>query len=226
MLEGLNASKKALKETQNQFADRFGIKIGNLYGLSETGPTHIDDPRTDEWRPGTIGIPLDVNECKISKESEILIKGKNVFSGYYKNQKLYKKAVKDGWFYTGDIVGYENGRYIYKDRSKDLIIKGGINIVPAEVEEVLYMHNDVHEAAVIGVNHDVLGEEIMASISLKEDSVGKSDIKNELYELLSENLSSYKHPIDILFFDSLPKTHSGKLKRREVRRIIEDEHNK
>ena len=67
---------------------------------------------------------------------------------------------------------------------------------------------------------------IFASISLKEDSVGKSDIKNELYELLSENLSSYKHPIDILFFDSLPKTHSGKLKRREVRRIIEDEHNK
>ena len=89
--------------------------------------------------------------------------------GYYKNQELYEKVVKDGWFSTGDLVSFKNGRYIYKDRSKDLIIKGGINIVPAEIEEVLYMHKNVHEAAVIGINHDVLGEEIMAAISLKEN---------------------------------------------------------
>ena len=214
------------KETQIQFQEKFDIKIANLYGLSETGPTHIDDPRDKEWAPGTIGLPLDVNTCKISEESEILIKGKNVFVGYYKNQELYNQVVKDDWFFTGDIVSYENGRYIYKDRSKDLIIKGGINIVPAEIEEVLYIHKDVHEAVAIGMSHDVLGEEIIASISLKDDSKDKSDIKAELYTLLSENLSSYKHPIDILFFDSLPKTHSGKLKRREVRRIIQDEHNK
>jgi len=213
-------------ETQIQFQEKFDIKIGNLYGLSETGPTHIDDPRDKKWVPGTIGLPLDVNECKISDSSEILIKGKNVFFGYYKNQELYKKVVKDGWFFTGDIVSYENGRYIYKDRSKDLIIKGGINIVPAEIEEVLYMHKDVHEAAVIGINHDVLGEEIIASIALKDDSLEKSDVKTELYALLSKNLSSYKHPIDVLFFDSLPKTRSGKLKRREVRRIIEDEYDR
>ena len=108
----------------------------------------------------------------------------------------------------------------------DELIKGGINIVPAEIEEVLYMHKDVHEAAVIGINHDVLGEEIIASIALKDDSLDKSDVKTALYALLSKNLSSYKHPIDILFFASLPKTHSGKLKRREVRRIIEDEYDR
>ena len=213
-------------ETQNKFEEKFGIKIGNLYGLSETGPTHVDDPRADDWRPGTIGIPLDVNECKISKESEILIKGKNVFSGYYKNQKLYKKVVKDGWFYTGDLVSCQNGRHIYKDRSKDLIIKGGINIVPAEVEEILYINQDIYEAVVIGITHDIHGEEIIAAVSLKDASQDKSNVKSELYELLSKNLSSYKHPIDILFFDSLPKTHSGKLKRREVKRIVEDEYNR
>lgn len=209
-------------ESQGQFENRFGIKIGNLYGLSETGPTHIDDPRAKNWIPGTIGLPLGVNECRLSENSELLIKGKNVFSGYYKNEKLYQEVVKDGWFYTGDLVSYENERYVYKDRSKDLIIKGGINIVPAEVEEILYMHQSVHEAAVVGMPHDVHGEDVMAAVVLKDEQNGHSSIKAELYTLLLQNLSSYKHPVDILFLESLPKTHSGKLKRREVRHIVEN----
>ena len=213
-------------ESQIQFEKKFGIKIGNLYGLSETGPTHIDDPRIDNWIPGTIGIPLDVNVCKISEDSEILIKGKNVFSGYYKNTKLYNEVVKDGWFYTGDLVDFKGGKFIYKDRSKDLIIKGGINIVPAEVEEVLYMDEEILEAAVIGIFNETHGEEVIAAVSLKNLNSDKEFIKARLYDLLSANLSSYKHPIDILFLDSLPKTHSGKLKRREVRSLIQDEYNR
>ncbi len=212
-------------ETQNQFEEKFGIKIGNLYGLSETGPTHIDDPRDRNWIPGTIGVPLEVNKCKVLENSELLIKGKNVFVGYYKNNKLYKKTVQDGWFYTGDLVDYQNGRYIYLDRSKDLIIKGGINIVPGEVEEIIYKHKDIHEVAVVGIDHEIHGEEIIAGVSIKNNSKDKSIIKSEIYLLLSKKLSSYKHPIDILFFNNLPKTHSGKLKRREVRKIIKDEYN-
>ena len=213
-------------ESQNNFEQKFGIKIGNLYGLSETGPTHLDDPREDDWHPGTIGTPLDVNECKISRDSEILIKGNNVFSGYYKNAVLYNETVKDGWFHTGDLVDYEGGKYIFKDRSKDLIIKGGINIVPAEIEEILYMNKEILEAAVVGLPHEVHGEEIIAVVSFKDNAIDKNCIKSQLYELLSENLSSYKHPIDILFLESLPKTHSGKLKRREVRTIVKNEYNR
>ena len=213
-------------ETQRLFQEKFGIKIANLYGLSETGPTHVDDPRIDNWIPGTIGISLEGNECRISEDSELLIKGRNVFSGYYKNEELYNEVVKDGWFNTGDLVDYQNGKYIFKDRSKDLIIKGGINIVPAEVEEILYMHKAIYEVAVVGVAHDIYGEEIIAGVSIKNDFQEASSIKSELYNLLSNNLSSYKHPIDILFFESLPKTHSGKLKRMEVKRIIKDEYNR
>ena len=176
-------------ESQLEFESKFNIKIGNLYGLSETGPTHIDDPRDENWVPGTIGIPLDVNECKIAKDSEILIKGKNVFVGYYKNKTLYDEVVKKGWFHTGDLVEYIDGRYIYKDRSKDLIIKGGINIVPAEIEEILYMDNEILEAAVIGLFNEVHGEEIFAAVSLRDENALKDEVKTRLYSLLSKNLS-------------------------------------
>ena len=93
-------------------------------------------------------------------------------------------------------------------------------------EEILYMHKAIYEVAVVGVAHDIYGEEIIAGVSIKNDFQETSTIKSELYNLLSNNLSSYKHPIDILFFESLPKTHSGKLKRMEVKRIIKDEYNR
>lgn len=209
-------------ESQMQFEKQYGIKIGNLYGLSETGPTHIDDPRSAQWKPGTIGLALDVNQCKISENSELQIKGRNVFLGYYKNHKLYQEVVKDGWFSTGDIVSYENNKYVYKDRAKDLIIKGGINIVPAELEEILYTHPSVQEAVVVGISHDIHGEDIISAVTLKDELSDQESIKSELYGLLSQKLSSYKHPVDIIFLETLPKTHSGKLKRKEVRRILDN----
>lgn len=207
-------------EAQVKFKDLYGISIGNLYGLSETGPTHIDDPRLGNWKPGTIGIPLDVNECSLADDSEMLIKGKNVFVGYYKNEELYKNVVKDGWFYTGDIASYKNGVYEYRDRKKDLIIKGGINIVPGEVEEILYQHAKVHEAVVVGVPHEIHGEELVAAITLKGEMSDHAEIKNELSRLVKEHLTSYKQPADYIFFSDLPKTHSGKLMRRKVREMV------
>ena len=163
----------------------------------------------------------------ISDSSEILIKGKNVFVGYYKNDELYNQSVIDQWFHTGDVGLYQDGKYIYKDRSKDLIIKGGINIVPAEVEEILYMEKEIHEAAVIGIADDVHGEEVIAAVALKDSSEDTVAVKNRLYELLSRHLSSYKHPVDIIFLETLPKTLSGKLKGERLETklkmsIIED----
>ena len=212
------------KDIQEKFEKKFGIKLANLYGLSETGPSHIDDPRSKNWEPGSIGINLDVNECKISKDSEILIKGKNVFCGYYKNENLYKKTVIDGWFHTGDLGAYENKKFFFKDRSKDLIIKGGINIIPAEIEEIIYKNSLVLEVVVVGLKDNVQGEEIFAAISLKNKNIDKKDLKIQIYEKLSKYLSSYKHPKKIFFLESIPKTLSGKLKRREVRKILENEH--
>ena len=211
------------KETQEKFESTYNVKVGNLYGLSETGPSHIDDPRKPDWKAGSIGNPLDVNECRLSENGEILLKGKNLFSGYYKNNSLYNEVVIDGWFNTGDIAEFKNGQYYYLDRSKDLIIKGGINIVPAEVEEIIYKHNLVHEAVVVGVNDEVHGEDIIAAITLKEDVEAKESVRNELYDILSQYLSSYKHPKFIHFLESIPKTHSGKLLRREVKEIVTNE---
>jgi len=207
-------------EAQIKFKDLYGISIGNLYGLSETGPTHMDDPRQDDWKPGTVGVPLDVNECKLAEDSELLIKGKNVFVGYYKNKDLYEDVVKDGWFHTGDIVSCDNGVYEYRDRKKDLIIKGGINIVPGEVEEIIYRHAKVHEAVVVGIPDDIHGEEVVAAIVLKGEQGNHEDIKNELTRLVRGCLSSYKQPADYIFFTELPKTHSGKLIRRKVREMV------
>ena len=207
-------------EAQLKFKDLYGISIGNLYGLSETGPTHIDDPRRPGWKPGTIGVPLDVNECQITTDSELLIKGKNVFVGYYKNEGLYNEVVKDGWFQTGDIVSFLNGVYQYKDRKKDIIIKGAINIVPGEIEEIIYKNSAVHEAIVVGVPDNVYGEEVVAAVTLKDKTYDKEVLKKQLSELLKNNLSSYKHPVDYVFFDEFPKTHSGKLIRREVKKLV------
>ena len=100
---------------QKEFIKRYKIGIGNLYGLSETGPSHIDDPRKKNWKPGSIGVPLDVNKCKINKHGEMLIKGKNVFIGYYKNKKLYEKVVKNHWFCTGDLGKHHRGKFYFVD---------------------------------------------------------------------------------------------------------------
>jgi len=207
-------------ESQNNFHAKYGLKVANLYGLSETGPSHLDYPLEPGWEPGSIGKALDVNECKLTDDSELLIKGRNVFCGYYKNQKLYDEVVKDGWFHTGDIVAYDKDIYYFKDRKKDLIIKGGINIVPGEIEEIIYKCEYVLEAVVVGVANDIHGEEIIAAISLNNKNDNINDFKSTLYDLLALHLSSYKHPIDFIVVPEFPKTHSGKIMRRKVRAIV------
>ena len=203
--------------SQNEFIQKYNIKVANLYGLSETGPSHLDNPLDEGWVPGSIGHPLDVNECKISFDGEMMLKGKNIFIGYYNNKKLYDQTVKDGWFYTGDICKYEDNKYWYQERKKDLIIKSGINIQPSEIEEAMYEVEGVVECGVIPVPDETQGDRIIAII------VKNNDIDSELLEKKIKNacklrLSNYKIPSMIVFWDDLPKTPSKKISRRLIRK--------
>ena len=194
--------------------------MANLYGLSETGPSHIDDPRESDWSPGSIGYPLDVNLCKISEDGEILLKGKNIFIGYYENESLYNKVNNGGWFHTGDLGEIKNKKFYFTDRKKDLIIKGGINIVPMEVEEAIYLHPFVAECVVVGKFSKIHGEEIVAVVVKTDEAIEETLLKREIKDYCKQNLSNYKLPNKIYFWESLPKTASNKLIRRKVREKI------
>ncbi len=213
------------KGVQTEFQERFHLKVANLYGLSETGPTHIDDPLAPNWQPGSIGKPLDVNEIKIFNENdeelgpnetgEIVVKGDNVFVGYYKNNALYNKVVRNGYFFTGDL-GYrdENGIFYFKDRKKDLIIKGGINIVPGEIDEILMLHPAVKEGVTIGVPDEMFGEEVKSFVVSKD---GMTVTSGEIITHCSKYLPKTKVPKFVDIVKDIPRTHSGKLLRKELR---------
>jgi len=213
------------KAVQTEIRERFGLRVANLYGLSETGPTHIDDPLAPGWESGSIGRPLDVNQVKILDDEdkelppgqvgEIAVKGDNVFVGYYKNRSHYDQVVKDGWFHTGDL-GYrdENGVFYFVDRKKDLIIKGGINIVPGEIDEILMKHPAVKEGVTIGVPDPMFGEEVKSFIVLKD---GMSAADEEIIAHCARYLPKTKVPKFIEIVDDIPKTHSGKLLRKKLR---------
>lgn len=206
--------------SQIEFMKIYGLKVANLYGLSETGPSHIDDPREQGWEPGSIGVPLDVNMCKIADDGEILLKGDNVFVGYYQNSKLYNEVVINKWFHTGDLGYKKNGKFFFTDRKKDLIIKGGINIVPMEVEEAIYLHPFVAECVVVGKFNKIHGEEIIAVVVLTMDANNKTNLEREIKDYCKKKLSSYKVPSKVFFWGALPKTASKKLIRRKVREEI------
>ena len=212
------------KERQIHFNEKYGFKVANLYGLSETGPTHIDYPLEENWEPGSIGFPLDVNEVFIVDDNgkilgigeigEISIKGENVFLNYYKNRNLYDEVVKNGYFSTGDL-GYfdEDGRYYFVGRKKELIIKGGVNISPDEIDEIIFKIDQVSEALTVGKLDEYLGEKIVSYIVLKEGSKLSSD---EVILYCQNYLSKDKIPNKIEFVKKIPKGHSGKFLRKEI----------
>jgi len=222
LLKFIGCSSSTLPmSVQKEFVTHYGIGIGNLYGLSETGPTHIDDPRKKGWKPGSIGIPLDVNECRISNDGEILIKGENVFMGYYKNEKLYQESIVDGWFHTGDLGKYREGKFYFTDRKKDIIIKGAINIVPMEIEEVVHEHPAVLECVAVGKFDKMHGEEV-AIVIVKNGDMDEEKLVREIKNLCRSRLSYYKVPNHIEFWKAIPKTASKKLLRRKVRELINE----
>ncbi len=155
------------------------------------------------------------NPVTDGEAGEIQIRGHNVMAGYWNQPDATSAAISgDGWFSTGDIGRVdEDGYYYIVDRAKDLIIRGGYNVYPREVEEVLYQHPAVAEAAVVGIPHDSLGEEIGAAVAIKKDTSVETD---ELRDFVKNRLAAYKYPRLVWLVDSLPKGPTGKILRREI----------
>ncbi|WP_366922233.1 long-chain fatty acid--CoA ligase [Metallumcola ferriviriculae] len=210
----------------NRFKEVFGFEIVEGYGLSEASPVVATNPFRGAKKLGSVGqafpgvdikiVDSDDNEVPTGTVGEITCHGPNVMQGYYQKPDETKQSLKDGWLHTGDM-GYvdEDGYYYIVDRKKDMIIRGGLNIYPREVEEVLYSHPKVLEAAVIGVPHSDMGEVPKAVIVLKDSIKSSAD---DIRGYCREQLSSYKVPQFFEFVTELPKTSTGKILKRELRK--------
>jgi long-chain acyl-CoA synthetase len=204
---------------------RFGVQILEGYGLSETSPVAtFSDPNRDP-RPGSIGVPIWGVELKLIDGSwntiegadeigEIAIRGHNIMRGYYNRPEATAEVMNNGWFRSGDLGKRDkDGFYYIVDRAKDMIIRGGYNVYPREVEEVLMTHEAVSLAAVIGVPHPSLGEEVKAYIIRKQ---GATVTEEEMVAWSREQMAGFKYPRMVTFVDSLPMTATGKLLKRAL----------
>jgi long-chain acyl-CoA synthetase len=211
-------------EILKAFEQKFGCQVLEGYGLSETSPVASFNQPGRERKPGSIGFQVrgcemrlvddDGNDVGADTPGEIAIRGENVMKGYWGRPEATAEAIPDGWFRTGDIATKDaDGYYFIVDRKKDLIIRGGYNVYPREVEETLYEHPAVAEAAVVGMKHSDLGEEIGAAVALK---AGQSADPDELRDFVKERMAAYKYPRKVWIVDALPKGPTGKILRREV----------
>lgn len=205
--------------------ERFGVTILEGYGLSETSPVATFSDPHSEPRPGSIGIPVWGVEVKLidpewntvdkaDEIGEIAIRGHNIFRGYIGRPEATAEVMRDGWFRTGDLARRDtDGFYYIVDRAKDMIIRGGFNVYPREIEEVLLTHEAVSLAAVIGVPHESHGEEVKAFVIL---APGATATAEELIEWSKEQMASYKYPRIVSIVETLPMTATGKLLKREL----------
>src|SRR3954471_12675018 len=203
-------------EVMRKFEEAFGCIILEGYGLSETSPVASFNHPDAERKPGSIGTPIEGVEMKLTDDGEIAIRGHNVMKGYFNRDDATEKAFQDGWFLTGDIATVDDeGYFAIVDRKKDMIIRGGYNVYPREIEEVLYEHPAVSEAAVIGVPDESMGEEVGAAVVLKEGAEASAD---EIRAFVKERVAAYKYPRRIWFpEDGLPKGPTGKILKREIK---------
>jgi len=210
-------------EVLHGFEAAYGAVILEGYGLSETSPVATFN-RRDHRKPGSIGLPIEGVELRLVSESgddvpdgevgEIAIRGHNVMKGYRGRPEATAAAISGGWFRTGDLArADEEGFYYIVDRKKDMIIRGGYNVYPREIEEVLYEHPAVLEAAVIGVPHASLGEEVAAAVALRP---GTTATPEELRDWVKQRVAAYKYPRHLWLADALPKGPTGKILKREI----------
>src|SRR3954467_9928890 len=200
-------------EVLHGFDEAFGCKVLEGYGLSETtgmGSFNLPDR---ERKPGSIGVPIGGTEIKVvdnddqevpqGEPGEVVMRGPFVMSGYWGRDDATEEVMRNGWFHTGDIATMDDDGYFFiVDRKKDLIIRGGYNVYPREIEEVLYEHEAVREVAVIGVPHESLGEEVVAVVAFKE---GVEAAPDELRAFVKERVAAYKYPRQVWIVDELPK---------------------
>ncbi|MER5626663.1 long-chain fatty acid--CoA ligase [Streptosporangium sp. NPDC002544] len=212
-------------EVLKDFEGTFGIPILEGYGLSETSPVASFNQLGRPTRPGTIGFPIWGVQMRLVDDGwntiegegpgEIAIRGHNVMKGYYGRPEATEEVMRGGWFRTGDIATRdEDGYYAIIDRTKDMIIRGGFNVYPRELEEVLMTHPAVSLVAVVGVPHDSHGEEVKAYVI---PAPGATVSEDELVAWCKENMAAYKYPRIIEFRESLPMTATGKILKRELR---------
>jgi len=211
-------------EVLRGFEDAFGAKVMEGYGLSETSPVACSNHPDKERKAGSIGTPIEGVEMQVVDEDdnpvaqgevgEIAIRGHNIMKGYWQRPDATSEAMRGGWFHSGDMARTDEDGYFYiVDRKKDLIIRGGYNVYPREVEEVLYEHPKIREAAVVGVPHDEWGEEIGAAVVLHE---GEELAPEEVSAYVKERIAAYKYPRVVWFLDDLPKGPTGKILKREI----------
>ncbi|MCL4693221.1 MAG: long-chain fatty acid--CoA ligase [Candidatus Hydrogenedentes bacterium] len=213
-------------DLMKQFQERFQIRILEGYGLSETSPTASFSREDMPQKIGSIGVPIwgvemmivdpDMNEVPLGETGEIVIRGHNVMKGYYKHDEANEEAFRGGWFHTGDI-GYqdEDGYFFIVDRIKDMIIRGGFNVYPREIEEVLMMHPDITLAAVIGVPNEEHGEEIKAFVIPRK---GSSLTVDEVISFSKKEMAGYKYPRIVELCENLPIGPTGKVLKTELRK--------
>jgi long-chain acyl-CoA synthetase len=211
-------------EVLRSFEETFGCTILEGYGLSETSPVASFNHPHAERKPGSIGTPVRGVEMRVVDDEgrdvpqgevgEIAIRGENVMKGYWNRPEDTATAIPDGWFRTGDLARQdEDGYFSIVDRKKEMIIRGGYNVYPREIEEALYEHPAVAEAACIGIPHPDLGEEVAAAVALKP---GQSAEPDELREFVKARVAAYKYPRHVWVVSALPKGPTGKILRRAV----------
>jgi long-chain acyl-CoA synthetase len=210
-------------ELIKRFEETFHCLVIEGYGLSESTCRSTFNPPDETRRPGSCGLPIG-NEMMVVDDQdrevpdgilgEIVMRGENILKGYYKDPEATRAAFRNGWFHTRDI-GYRNGDgfFYIVDRKSDMIIRGGENIYPREIDEVLYQHPDISAAATIGIPDSLYGEEVAASVVLKE---GANASPEELIAFCRERLADYKCPKTIRLLKEIPKGPTGKLLKREL----------
>jgi long-chain acyl-CoA synthetase len=222
----ISGSAPLLVETKRKFEELTGGKLAEGYGLTESHVATHCNPLEGENRAGSIGLPLPGVECRIMESihgeeelpvgevGELVMRGPTIMRGYWNMPQESAKTIRDGWLYTGDIARMDEDGYFYiEDRKKDMIIAGGYNIYPREVEEVLAMHPSVVEVSVAGVPHPKRGETVMAWVVKKP---GDAISEQELIDWSKTQLAKYKYPRIIEFREELPKTTVGKVLKREL----------
>jgi long-chain acyl-CoA synthetase len=201
------------------FEEKFGATILEGYGLSESTAIAAFNRPDRERKPGSIGIPVPDTEMRLDggegeEVGEILVKGPTVMKGYWNRAEATAETLEEGWLRTGDMARVdEDGYFFVVDRKKELVIRGGFNVYPREIEEVLYEHPAVREAAVIGIPHDSLGEEVGAAVVLRD---GEDASEEEIRDYVKERVAAYKYPRRVWFADELPKGPTGKILKREI----------
>ncbi len=215
-------------EIVEPFEKKFGGKILEGYGLTEATTVVSAHRLSMERRLGSVGKPIPGVEVKILDDQdrelpagavgEICVRGPNVMPGYYRMPEETAKTLKNGWLHTGDVGRLDGDGYLYiVERKKDLIIRGGFNIYPREVEEVLYAYPKVAEAGVVGMPDPLMGEDVLAFVVVKAGQEANAD---EIMAFCQEKLARFKCPKQVRFVESLPKSPIGKILRKELRKLI------